>query len=164
MQSALSAKSKMSCHEAAGLFGAALAVKNSGNVRLFGYADGVFEHAIPRGASVLKVTQSFLRRNGEVGWGTQTIESVRKTVSPHARRVLVFTDGQAFPGMRYSTIDTVVPKNAWLYGFNLAGYVQSMMPSGSGTRHELGGLSDATFKMIPLIEKAHTADWPWNNK
>lgn len=162
MQSRLSAKSKLALHEAAGLFGVALAVKNAGNVRLFGYADDVFEHKIPKGASVLRVTEEFYKRNGSVGWGTETVASVGKTVNPNAKRVFIFTDGQAFRSYGGSVSD-VVPENTWLYGFTLGGYQNSMMPSGWGTRHEIGGLSDATFNLVNLIEKAHEASWPWEN-
>ena len=28
-------------------------------------------------------------------------------------------------------------------------------------RHEFGGLTDATFRMIPLLEAGRTADWPF---
>lgn len=162
MQSRVSDKSKLACHEAAGLFGVALARKNQGRVRLFGYADGVFEHVIPTGSSVLKAVADFYRRNGEVGYGTQTVASVRRTLGADAKRVVIFTDGQAFFDW-HGSVDNVVPKNTYLYGFNLGGYSKSMMPSGVGTRHELGGLSDATFSMIPLIERGREARWPWED-
>lgn len=34
-------------------------------------------------------------------------------------------------------------------------------PSGKGNRHTFGGLSDAAFRMVPLLEAARDADWPW---
>ncbi|MGQ4429772.1 MULTISPECIES: hypothetical protein [unclassified Streptomyces] len=34
-------------------------------------------------------------------------------------------------------------------------------PSGRGNRHTFGGLSDAAFRMVPLLESARDADWPW---
>jgi hypothetical protein len=162
MQSTLSDKSKLALHEAAGLFGIALAVRNAGNVRLFGYADTVFEHPIRKGSSVLRVMKEFYARNGEVGWGTETVNSVRTTVNPNAKRVFIFTDGQANRD-RYGSVIDVIPGNAWLYGFTLGGYSASMMPSGWGRAHEIGGLSDATFNLINLIERAHEARWPWEN-
>jgi hypothetical protein len=35
------------------------------------------------------------------------------------------------------------------------------MPTGTGTRHEFGGMTDATFRLIPLLEAGRDADWPW---
>jgi hypothetical protein len=35
------------------------------------------------------------------------------------------------------------------------------MPAGHGNRHELGGLTDATFSLIPNIEAGLAARWPW---
>lgn len=50
-----------------------------------------------------------------------------------------------------------VPVHTW----NLAGYQYGHAPSGLGTRHTFGGLSDAAFRMIPLIEAGQNATWPW---
>jgi hypothetical protein len=41
-----------------------------------------------------------------------------------------------------------------VYSFSLAGY-------GHGNRHELGGLTEATFAPIPNIEAGLAARWPW---
>jgi hypothetical protein len=35
------------------------------------------------------------------------------------------------------------------------------MPAGYGNRHKLGGLTDATFALIPNIEAGAAARWPW---
>jgi hypothetical protein len=48
-----------------------------------------------------------------------------------------------------------------VYGFNLVGYRHSAMPAGYGNRHELGGLTDATFSLIANIEARLAARWPW---
>ncbi len=54
-----------------------------------------------------------------------------------------------------------VPARIPVYGFNLAGYRHSAMAAGLGNRHELGGLTDATFTLIPNIEAGLAARWPW---
>jgi hypothetical protein len=54
-----------------------------------------------------------------------------------------------------------VPARTPVYAFNLVGYRQSAMPAGHGNRHELGGLSDATFDLIPNIEAGLASRWPW---
>jgi hypothetical protein len=46
-------------------------------------------------------------------------------------------------------------------GACLAGYRHSAMPAGLGSRHELGGLIDATFALIPNIEAGLACRWPW---
>jgi hypothetical protein len=46
-------------------------------------------------------------------------------------------------------------------GFNLGGYQHGAYATGSANRHEFGGLTDASFRMIPLLEAGKTARWPW---
>ena len=38
---------------------------------------------------------------------------------------------------------------------------RAMARPGRGNRHVFGGLSDAAFRMVPLLESARDADWPW---
>jgi TROVE domain len=61
-------------------------------------------------------------------------------------------------------VSSAVPARVPVYAFNLAGYEASAMPVGGGNRHELGGLSDATFRMIPVIEAGRSARWPWEEE
>jgi hypothetical protein len=79
---------------------------------------------------------------------------------------MIFTDMQTFPaGRGYGQVGDVsasVPVRTPVYGFNLVGYRHSAMPAGHANRHELGGLTDATFALIPNIEAGLAARWPWN--
>ena len=52
-----------------------------------------------------------------------------------------------------------VPAAVPVYTWNLAGYRAGHGPS-DGNRHTLRGLSDAAFRMVPLLEGARDADWP----
>jgi hypothetical protein len=45
--------------------------------------------------------------------------------------------------------------------WNMAGYKGGAMPSGGGNRHAMGGLTDASFRTIPLLESGSSARWPW---
>ena len=54
-----------------------------------------------------------------------------------------------------------VPANVPVYTWNLAGYRVGHGPSGKANRHTFGGLSDAAFRMVPLLEAERSADWPW---
>jgi hypothetical protein len=99
-------------------------------------------------------------------WSTTRIaEAVRATYRGHDR-VMIFTDMQTFPdrsgwGGHVDDVSASVPAQIPVYGFNLVGYRHSAMPAGHGNRHELGGLTDATFALIPNIENGLAARWPW---
>ncbi|MEV4159263.1 TROVE domain-containing protein [Nonomuraea dietziae] len=155
--SRVSSRSSVSPAQAAALFGVVLASK--GGADLYGFADRVFRHDLGKGASVLKELNRFVDRIGEVGHGTQIAESVRRTYDSHDR-VIILSDMQTMNGYGGNVTDAA-PKHIPMYGFNLAGYQHAAMPAGSGNRHELGGFSDATFKLIPLLEAGRNADWPF---
>jgi hypothetical protein len=48
-----------------------------------------------------------------------------------------------------------------VYTWNLAGYRFGHGPSGVGLRHTFGGLTDAGFGMIPLLEAGQAGHWPF---
>lgn len=159
----LSARSKVTPVMAGALFGVALAAKGE-RADLFGFADGVFRHEVRRGAAVLRETEAFSRRVGEAGHGTRIGESVRAAYAGHDRVVIV-TDMQTFRpgrpwGTRYAPVSTAVPAHVPMYAFNMQGYKVTSIDAGAPNRHELGGLSDAAFRMIPLAEGTD-AGWPW---
>ena len=156
---------------AAAVFALALALKNEGHVDVWGFADGQFQ-VLPeslKGMSLLPAVKVFTDQAGKVGYGTQIEEAVRATYKGQDR-VIVFTDMQTFPhnaGNRYFSmygtgdITRAVPANVHVYGFNLSGYSNSAMASGSPYRHELGGLTDHTFRLISLLEMGADGKWPW---
>jgi hypothetical protein len=158
----LSRKSKITPMMAGALFGVALAAKGE-NVNLYGYADGVFPHPVRKGAGVLRETERFVARVGEVGHGTRTAEALRATWTGQDRVVIV-TDGQTFGTqpvwVSRDVVSSQIPANVPIYAFNMLGYAPAMMET-SSTRHELGGLTDRTFAMIPLVEAGQRAQWPW---
>lgn len=55
----------------------------------------------------------------------------------------------------------VIPKNVPLYTWNPAGYQTDHAESGVKNRHTFGGLSDASFRLISLLESHRNAQWPW---
>jgi hypothetical protein len=162
----LSGRSAMTMAQAAALFGLATGIRNRDRADLVGFADGQFR--VERSAyrlSVLKSVEAFTSRIGEVGHGTRIAEAVRATYRGHDR-VMIFTDMQTFPDRRcwgplVGDVSASVPARIPVYGFNLVGYRHSAMPAGLGNRHELGGLTDATFSLIPNIEAGLAARWPW---
>jgi hypothetical protein len=165
---AFSRRSTMTPVTAAALFGVVMA-KRGNAVDLHGFADGVFRHKVDRAASVLREVERFTDRVGEVGHGTRIAESLRATYRRHDRVVIV-SDMQTFPdsgfasqfGARFTGVaPDAVPKRVPVYGFNLGGYRATVFDAGRGNRHEFGGLNDATFTMLNLLESRTSAGWPF---
>lgn len=161
----LSARSTMTAAKAAAVFGVVLGARSGADV--YGFAGGhfanrvTFRHDIPKAASVIREIDAFCARTGEVGHGTETAQALRETYRGHDR-VFVITDGQAFSDYR-GEVTSAVPAHVPMYGVNLGGYKHGMMPTGKGNRHELAGLTDATFRLVPLLERGKDAPWPWES-
>ncbi len=155
----ISARSKVTPAKAAAVFGVALGAKGE-QVDVVGFASGTFRHDIPKGAGVIREVDRFLKRIGEVGHGTDIAGSLRAAYAGHDR-VFIISDMQTIGGHYAAGVSESVPSNIPIYGFNLAGYEKAAMATGSGNRHEFGGLTDATFRMIPLLEAGRNADWPF---
>jgi hypothetical protein len=162
MSSVVSNKSKMSRAGAAALFGAAVAAKSPGKVDLVMFADSSVKLTVKPGTSVLKIVQEIERKNGIIGYGTQTADALRKHFDPKKhKRVFIFTDGQSFQDYYGSVSDFNFGK-AYVYAFDLAGYKVTDLPTGKDRKYQLGGLSDATFKLIPILEQTGEGVWPWD--
>lgn len=150
--------------DSAALFGVALALRNPG-ADLRGFATGEFDHQVRKGGSVLKEMDRFTARIGEVGHGTDIAGAVSRSFQRKSYdRVVILTDMQTFGGGYwggYRNVGDSAPANVPMYGFNLAGYKSTAIESGTSNRHEMGGVTDSTFKMIPLLEAGRNADWPW---
>jgi len=148
----------MSMMEVGALFGTALA--QHGDAVLMGFANRMFTHPVYPSSSTLSTTRSFLARAGEVGWGTEIWNSVHRAFGLYGTpaRVIVVTDEQSADNAdRYN-----FPKNIPLYFFNLGGYGKSTIPAaGKAMAYNFGGLTDHTFKMIPLLERGVAGDWPF---
>lgn len=151
--SRLSDRSELNRADAAAIFGTALALRaRKADLVEFGSTSA----AVPfrAGESVLKI----LGRFGDLG-GTDTTGAVRAHYRRHDR-VLIVTDEQYAPSHHGDPTEQV-PADVPVYTWNLAGYRAGHGPSGTGNRHTFGGLSDAAFRMVPLLESARDADWPW---
>lgn len=74
--------------------------------------------------------------------------------------MLIVTDEQASFSYAADAV-AAVPATVPVYTWNLAGYRAGHAPSGDGMRHTFGGLSDAAFRLVPLLEAGRDADWPW---
>lgn len=91
--------------------------------------------------------------------GTDSSRAVREHYRGHDR-VLIVTDEQAtdsYGGDPTEQVPDRVPVHTW----NPAGHRAGHGPSGTPYRHTFGGLSDAAFRMVPLLEAGRDAHWPW---
>ncbi|GHF70588.1 RNA-binding protein [Streptomyces mashuensis] len=155
MWSPLSDRSELNRADAAAIFGTAVAMRAAdADLVEFGTTSAAVQYR--RGESVLKVLERF----GSLG-GTDTTEAVRRHYRGHDR-VLIVTDEQA--SYHYAGDPTEqVPADIPVYTWNLAGYRPGHGPSGSANRHTFGGLTDAAFRMVPLLESGRNAHWPWED-
>jgi hypothetical protein len=112
-----------------------------------------------RGESLLKSLDRWKGGGYFIGGGTDTAGAVGRHYNDHDR-VVILTDEQANTH-GYGDVTKPVPQDRMVYTFNLAGYSRGHAPSGSGTRHTFGGLTDAAFRLIPLLERGRNADWPF---
>lgn len=149
--------------DAATVFGLALARRcATADVVSFSggwYGDGTKVFPTKRGESLLKAVDRWGDGGYFIGGGTDTAGAVRKHYAGHDR-VVILTDEQAH--YHYgSDVTAAVPEDRMVYTWNLAGYERGHAPSGMGTRHAFGGLTDAGFQMIPLLERSRNAEWPF---
>ncbi|TDC55044.1 TROVE domain-containing protein [Actinomadura sp. KC345] len=150
----VSQKSGLDRADSAAVFGTALALRAaSADLVEFGTSHQRVE--VRRGESLLKALERFHSLGG-----TNTAEAVRAHYGGHDRVVIV-TDEQAWGGHRGADPTGQVPAEVPVYTWNLAGYRYGHGPSGDRHRHTFGGLSDAAFRQIPLLEASRSATWPW---
>lgn len=162
MTSRVSAKSSIACMEVGALIGVALAAKGN-DVDLWGFATGQFHFPLKKGGSVLKQTEAFCKLAGSVGHGTETVAAVQATFRPGVhKRVIIVTDGQAFYSGGRSVSD-VVPADVPLFGYTLGGYGKSSIDTSRPNRYEIGGFSDAMFKVMGVLADGKHAGWPWEH-
>lgn len=153
MFGSISEKTGLNRADAAALFGSVLALRNAGRVDLVQF--GTSSHAVNvfPGSSLLPLISQFQSLGG-----TNTAQAVAQHYRSHDR-VVIITDEQATG----ATPTRVVPDRVPVYTWNLAGYRMGHGPS-SGTRHTFGGLTDAAFIQMQLLEAGRDASWPWDNK
>jgi hypothetical protein len=152
MNWAVSRQSTIRGQEQASIFGAALAL-NAQDATLVRFGSGSEEVPLRRGESLLRLVE---RVGGDMG-GTSTVQAVQRHFRGHDRVVLI-SDQQAAHDWR--PVSDVVPANVPLHAWDVGGYRFAGSPTGPN-RHLYGGLSDASFKLVSLVEAGQSAGWPW---
>lgn len=147
----ISGKSELTRADAAAVFGSALALRNVGRVDLVEFGTTSNRVTVRQGDSLLKTVERF----HDLG-GTYTAAAVRAHLVREHNRVIIVTDEQSYDGDPGSIVSDDVP----LYTVNLAGYRHGH-GAGNPNRHTIGGLTDHSFKWIPLLEGHRDGHYPW---
>ncbi|MFJ9522946.1 TROVE domain-containing protein [Kitasatospora sp. NPDC101801] len=145
-----SGRTQLNRADSAAIFGTALKVR-AADADLVQFGSGSRVVSVQEGEPVLRAVGRF----GCLG-GTDTAGAVRRHYRDHDR-VVVITDEQAQSGR---PVFGPVPEEVPVYTWNLAGY-QLGHATGGPNRYTFGGLSDAAFRLIPLLEAGTEAAWPW---
>lgn len=151
MHTPLTRKTQVMNVEAGALFGAALA-RRTGNATLIAFGTDSTPIPFTANASVLKVIEKVLKAN--VGHGTNLNEAISRWYTGQDR-IVMFTDMQTHDFAKTGH------KAQFIHGFNLGGYSTSAIDTGQAGRFEYGGFTDATFKLMPLLETFNGSDWPF---
>lgn len=167
MNTAFSEHSEMKRWDAAALFGIALGLRNS-HVDVVSFSNNGRVFGVRKGADVLGELNRWGQEGYNLNGGTNTFGVLQGAYRGHDR-VIILTDEQvnmgsvgrfSYPYGGHSSLDQIIPANKHVFTFNLAGYAQGHAPTGA-FRHSFGGLTDACFPMIDMIERAQTGQWPW---
>lgn len=139
--------------EQAALFGIALGNRCE-HKDVISYSVDSKRFPLIKGESTLRSLERF-KHEYFYGNGTFTADAVKRWFAGHDR-VIILTDEQHAGGV----VDRPLPATTPLYTWNLAGYRMGHV-AGTPNRHTFGGLTDAAFKMIPLLEAGRNGRWPW---
>jgi TROVE domain len=108
------------------------------------------------GESLLRTLDRWQHEGFFIGGGTDTALALAGAYSGHDR-VIIVTDEQA--SRNGGEVSAAVPQSVPVYTWNIAGYSNGHAPSGFGTRHTFGGLTDHAFRLIPMLEAGRDARW-----
>ncbi|WP_405999602.1 TROVE domain-containing protein [Streptomyces sp. NBC_00829] len=147
-----SAGTELNRADSAAIFATALAIRAQ-QADLFEFGSGSRRVDVRTSGSVLRAVDRFHNLGG-----TDTAGAVTRHYSEH-ERVVVITDEQAqwaYNGDPFRAVPQHIPVYTW----NLAGYARGHAAAGPH-RHTFGGLSDAAFRLIPLLEAGRSSSWPW---
>lgn len=148
MDAPMSGRSQVMRWKAAAVFAGAIARRSACDVVLYDQAAKARAVNIE---SVLRFAEA-VREHVRHGNGTRTWTSIDQSFDGHDR-IVVLTDEET---QDRQTREYGVP----IYTWNLAGYGVSATDPGRG-KYVLAGMSDASFKLIPLLERGKDAAWPF---
>lgn len=159
MRFPMSDRSGLNRADAAAVFGAAVA-RRCRDSDLYGFDDRLHRFAVLPSDSLLPTAATIA---GTGGGGTATGAAIQATFQGHDR-IIIVTDEQAGSSWGHQPIsvdDALKAAGCPSYTWNIGGYRVAHAQSGRRGQHTFGGLSDAAFRMIPLIESGQHQTWPW---
>jgi hypothetical protein len=161
MSDRVSAKSELNRAETAGIFASALALRSDNPTLVwFNHSSGRVD--VPKGGALLRLARSIPGPTGS----TYTAAAVQRWYAGHDR-VIVITDEQYTSGSGWygpaGDPSNQMPKDRPMYTWNLAGYRTGSTPT-TANRFTFGGLTDAGFRITPLVEAGRNATWPWETQ
>jgi hypothetical protein len=148
-------RSDLTRRDASVIFGIALGQRCE-SVDVVSFSDDSRVFRLKPGEAVLRAYDRWESEGCNFSRSTWTAKALRKHFDQHAR-VVILTDEQARDGQ----VSDQIPQSTPLYTWNLAGYRTAHGQSGIKNRHTFGGLTDAGFKVIPLLERGNDQDWPF---
>lgn len=158
MHAPLSKHSKLSREDAANVFGAAIARRSEDATFVdFGETNKVIDFR--KFKSVLEMAN----RPQNVGHSTMTATAAAQNFKDHDR-VVILTDDQSMDGDPGAVVPANVPVYLWDLGgyeYGAFGYSRGKQFTEGPNRYKFGGLSDASFDAIRLIEAGRDQKWPW---
>lgn len=161
MRAPVSARSRLERWEAGAVFGVAQGLRAK-NADIVAFATGNRGVDLRPGTSVLKGVAEIatIVSRGALSYGTEMWPAIQKHFDGHDR-IFIFSDMQSFGYIGRHNLAKKLASTS-IYAFDLGGYHQANMELGGDKPHyQLGGLTDATFRQIPLLEAGRNAGWPW---
>jgi len=166
MDWALSTKSDVKRLAPASIFAAALAIKAE-KAELVAFSEETKVVPFRKDQSVLLLTKDLVEAVPHLG--TATWQAVKKHFKDHDRVIIVTDEQSDYSGSwglgRRDWTDKdpsgIVPETTPIFIFNVAGYAAGTMPSGKKNRYTFGGLTDAAFTAIELLERGNDQEWPF---
>jgi len=166
MDWALSTKSEVKRLAPASIFAAALAIKAE-KAELVAFSEETKVVPFRKDQSVLLLTKDLVEAVPHLG--TATWQAVKKHFKDHDRVIIVTDEQSDYSGSwglgRRDWTDKdpsgIVPETTPIFIFNVAGYAAGTMPSGKKNRYTFGGLTDAAFTAIELLERGNDQEWPF---
>jgi hypothetical protein len=160
MHSPLSKRSTLMRWDAAVTFGLAVA-RRCEAAEVVSFSSGwppIRQFPLVAGESLLRSIRRWEHDGYFLDRGTDTVRALRTTYQQHDR-VLIVTDEQAQHD--HQLVTHAIPSQVPLYTWNLGGYRYGHSPAGRSNRYVLGGLSDAAFQVVPILERGKHAAWPF---
>lgn len=160
MSDSLSKRSALSRQDAANVFAAALAIRGE-NVRVVAFDTSAFTVQV-KATDLLRAVEEMPRPDG----GTYTPDAVYYAYQNGETydRIIILTDEMYSNGAYNNRLDRILDKyapNIPVFTWNLAGYKTAHVQA-TAKRWTFGGLTDAGFNLITLLEEGFSQKWPWD--